>query len=118
MKSYDQNLEIYTRSVQKNPQENPQDVIYTGAPEIAVRLKVNPKTVFRNRHQIPHKMLGNQMVTSEAVLAEWLAGRLVWPPESIEKTTNKNKNKNKGGRPKNSELVMRLELAQGQGGAK
>jgi len=106
---YDQNFEIYTRSV-----GNPQDVIYTGAPEIALRLKVNPKTVFRNRHQIPHKMLGNQMVTSEAVLAEWLAGRLVWPPESIEKTTNTNKNK--GGRPKNSELVERSGLA--HGGAK
>jgi len=91
------------------------DKIYTGAPAIAARLQVNPRTIFRNRHQIPHRMVGNQMVTSESVISKWLAGRLEWPPQgATEKSTNTTKNK--GGRPKNSELVERRGLC--AGGAK
>ncbi|TDN66081.1 hypothetical protein [Halothiobacillus neapolitanus] len=95
-------------------EQNPADKIYTGAPEFAARLKVSIKTVFRNRHQIPHKMLGNQMVTSESVISDWLAGRLEWPPEGADKPTNSTKNK--GGRPKKSQLARLRGLS--EGGAK
>lgn len=91
------------------------DRIYTGAEELGKRLGVHPRTVFRNKLQIPHKIIGNKMVASESVLQDWLAGRLEWPPVCSQETNQTNQQPRRPGRPTKADQIARRNTTGGAG---
>lgn len=83
--------------------------IYTGVAQIAERLGVSVRAVFRYQDQIPHRRIGNLMVASESALMDWLSGRLIWKPQENNAAPPPSADlpRRRPGRPRKEEQVAR-----------